>query len=93
MGTWKALILTAFLVVGCAGCNPNGTRRPDSPLCTPVLNGGRSADEFECTDSRGDFRVSVSDTIGTTLDGYAVLEKYVDDLEKENKRLRRSCEN
>jgi hypothetical protein len=91
MGTWKALILTAFLVVGCAGCNPNGTRRPDSPLCTPILDGGNTASEAECTDLRGDYRVPIADTISTTLDGYPVLEKYVDDLEKENRKLRRSC--
>lgn len=91
MGTWKALTLTAFLVVGCAGCNPNGTVRPNSPLCTPLLGGGNTATEFECTDSRGDFREPIVNVIGTTLDGYSVLEKYLDDLEKENKKLRRSC--
>lgn len=85
MGTWKALII--FLAVGCAGCNPNGTRRPDVPLCTPISDGGY----FECTDSRGDFREPEVNIIGTTLDGYGVIEKYVDDLEIENRKLRKAC--
>lgn len=89
MGTWKVIILLAL--IGCAGCNPNGTRRPDSPLCTPVFDGGTTVTEFECTDTRGDFRIPVGMVIGTSLDGYEILEKYVDDLEIENRKLRRAC--
>ena len=86
MGTWKIVIL--LLLISCASCQPNGTRRPDSPICTPLSS---DREQWECTDSRGDFKTPTDNVIGTTLDGYLVLEKYVDDLEIENRKLRRQC--
>lgn len=83
----RTLLLLAFLV-GCAGCNPNGTRRPDVGICTPL---SEDREHFGCTDSRGDYQEPTLNIIGTSLDGYVVLEKYLDDLERDNKRMRRLC--
>jgi hypothetical protein len=83
----KPYLFLMFFLISCAGCRPNGNQRPDSPVCTPVVD----REYFECTDSRGDFREPVDNIIGTTLDGYLVLEGYVDQIEKENKKLKRLC--
>lgn len=90
MGTTQALIFVLLFLLSCAGCNPNGTLRPDAPICTPLSS---DRDHFECTDSRGDFKEPTGNIMGTTLDGYNVLENYLDELEKENRRLRRNCKN
>jgi hypothetical protein len=72
-------------LVSCASCRPNGIPRPDSPTCTVAGGVG------ECTDARGDYTLPERDLICTSLDGYLVLERYVDELEKEVIRLRRRC--
>lgn len=87
----KPLILVIIIVMlgVLSGCQTSGTRRPDAPLCTPLSS---DREWWGCTDSRGDYNEPVDNLIGTTLEGYASLEKYVDDLERENRDLRRRCE-
>lgn len=79
-------IIFFILLVGCTACKPNGFPRPDSPLCTVTSEHG------ECTDARGDYKEEHKNLMCTDLNGYLVLEKYVDDLEKEIIRLRRRCQ-
>lgn len=74
-----------LLLVSCSSCRPNGLPRPDAPLCTVTTETG------ECTDERGDFNLPHAQLLCTSLDGYTVMEKYIDDLEKEVIRLRRNC--
>lgn len=87
----KNSVLLGFIIlilVGCSSCRPNGIPRPQAPLCTSLY---AEPDMFECTIGERDITVPSKEIMGTTMDGYLLLEKYVDDLEKEVIRLRRTC--
>lgn len=46
---------------------------------------------FECTNARGIYNVPSIDVLATDQDGYDALARYIENIEKENKRLRRRC--
>jgi hypothetical protein len=46
---------------------------------------------FECTNSTGVYPVPSLEIIGTELEGYEEISRYLENLERENKQLRRRC--
>lgn len=81
-------IFAIFFILCTAASCERKPGRPDAPLCTSL---DADPDSFECTDQRGDFKHPRALIMGTTLEGYATMENYVDALELENRRLRREC--
>lgn len=82
------LIFAIFFILCTAASCPSKPGRPDAPLCTGLAE---DPEHFECTDKRGDFKHPRLEIMGTTLEGYATMEDYVDSLELEVRRLRREC--
>lgn len=59
--------------------------RPAAPLCTVTSKEGR------CTNAQGNFTTDHSDLLCTTIDGYSVMERYVDTLELKIREYERRC--
>jgi hypothetical protein len=71
-----------LLLASCSSC-VRKPGRPDIPVCT--IN----SIDADCTDLRGDYKVSHGEILGTTIDGYGVAENYVDQLELRVRQLER----
>ena len=46
---------------------------------------------FECTNSKGVYPAPAIDVLATDQEGYDALARYIEELEKENRNLRRRC--
>lgn len=84
VGQYASIFLICTILAGCQ----SHPRRPDAAICTAIIG---EMDYFECTNSRGIFRVNAADVLATDQDGYEALQSYLEQVEKENKRLRRRC--
>jgi hypothetical protein len=79
------IIFAGFFILCTAASCVSKPGRPDSALCTVTEEGG------DCTNRIGDFKEPHHRLLCTNLEGYAMLEDYVDALELEVRRLRREC--
>ena len=74
-------LFTLFLGVSCV----SAPHRPDAPVC--LFN----SDGWHCTNRGGDYREQESNLVCTDLSGYAILERYVDEIELRLRKLERRC--
>lgn len=84
-GRYVSIFLICTILASCQ----SHPRRPDAAICTAIIG---EMDYFECTNSRGIFRVNAIDVLATDQDGYEQLQRYIEEIEAQNKRLRRRCQ-